>query len=77
VDKKKIVVAKPVSPSDTDGSGWMDATKLGECLSTAYNKIDWFAGAAIWQYSSDVRGKAMSSAAGHLKELCGLNKNCK
>jgi hypothetical protein len=77
INKNKIVIAKPVSPSDTDGSGWMDLNKLGECLSSAYNNINWFAGLAIWQYSSDVRGKAMTTAAGHLKELCAINKDCK
>jgi len=68
---------KPVSPSDTLGSGWMDLNLLGDCAAQAYNSFKWFAGVGIWQYSSDVRGKAMTSGVSKLKDLCTTNKDCK
>ncbi len=77
VDLNKIVVTKPAIPSDTLGSGWMDLNLLGTCLSQAYNENKWFGGVAIWQYSSDIRGKGMTSAATKLKDLCTTNKDCK
>lgn len=77
VELKKIVVAKPVSPSDSTGSGWMDLAILGDSLSQAYNDLKWFAGLTLWQYASDIRGKAMITAATKLKDLCQTNKDCK
>ena len=72
----KIVVNKPVTPSDTTGSGYMDFQLLSQCSFYAYKEIKWFAGFALWQYSSDVKGKAMTATATQLKELCQTNKNC-
>lgn len=77
VQQSKIVVTKPVTPSDISGSGWIDGSVLGSLVSQAYDDFQWFSGVALWQYSSDVRGKSMTNSAGHLKELCALNKNCK
>jgi hypothetical protein len=77
VDLKKIVVVKPVAPNDSTGSGWMDAAELGQSVTDAYDKLKWFAGVGYWQYNSDVRGRSMTVAAGHLKELCASNKDCK
>lgn len=77
VDLNKIVIAKPAVPSDTIGSGFMDLALLGSCLSQAYNEAKWFAGVAIWQYASDIRGRGMTSAATKLKDLCTANKDCK
>lgn len=67
MDLKKIVVVKPVSPSDTIGSGWMDLNLLGTGAAQAYTDLKWFGGIGIWQYSSDVRGKAMNSGVTKLK----------
>ena len=77
VDLNKIVVAKPVTPSDSTGSGYMDFQLLSQCTDSAYQNMKWFAGIALWQYSSDFKGKAMVTAATHLKELCQQNKDCK
>lgn len=73
---KKLVVAKPVTPSDST-SGYISASILGVTASAAYDNLSWFAGIALWQYSSDVRGNSMVNAAAHLKELCVTNKDCK
>lgn len=70
-------MAKPVTPSDTTGSGWMDVTALGTAASEAYTHLKWFSGIGLWQYSSDVRGKSMVAAAANLKDLCNTNKDCK
>ena len=70
-------MGKPVIPSDATNGGWIDVSVMGEAVSRAYDEFGWFAGVSLWQYSSDVRGKSMSTAGGHLKELCSLNKNCK
>jgi chitinase len=67
VQQSKIVIGKPIAPSDITGSGWIDTGALGLYISQAYDDFQWFSGVALWQYSSDVRGKAMTSAAGHLK----------
>ena len=76
VDLNKIVVQKPVTPSDTTGSGYMDYQILSQCSYNAYMELRWFAGFAFWQYSSDVGGKAMTTTATQLKNLCQTNKNC-
>jgi hypothetical protein len=54
----------------------MDYLAISQGLAEAYSKLGWYAGLAIWQYSSDVRGKAMNSSLG-LKDLCTANKDCK
>jgi hypothetical protein len=77
IDQKKIVVGKPVTPMDVTAGGWIDPSVLGEAVSRAYDEFGWYAGVSLWQYSSDVRGKGMTAAGGHLNELCKLNKNCK
>lgn len=77
MDLKKIVVAKPVAPSDTTGSGWMSPAVLNQSVTQAYDEIKWFAGIALWQYDSDVRGKTMTSVATDLKNLCVRYGDCK
>ncbi len=76
VPAKKLVVGKPVSPGDAMNSGWMDSSVLGAATTRAYNELQWYAGVMFWQYPSDPVGAIVKNAAGHLKELCVLNKNC-
>ena len=50
---------------------------LGAAVSQAYTDFKWYGGVMFWQYVSDIGGKAIDTAAGHLKEMCATNKNCK
>ena len=77
MDLNKIVIGKPVTPSDSTGSGYMDYTALSTAIVSAYNEMKWFGGVALWQYSSDVRGKGMSTIITNLKTLCSEHKDCK
>jgi len=45
----------------------MDLDLLGECTAKAYTDLKWFAGVGMWQYSGDIRGKAMSTSITKLK----------
>ena len=67
LDLKKVVVVKPTNPSYTMGSGYMDLDLLGKCAAKAYTDMKWFAGVGMWQYSGDIRGKAMSTSISKLK----------
>ena len=77
MDSSKIVVVKPAVPSDSTGSGWMDYLLLSDGAEKAYDNLYWYAGFGLWQYSSDVKGKAMIAIASRLKELCHYYKDCK
>ena len=70
-------MGKPVTQADASNTGTVDLTDLGKWASQAYNEHKWYAGIMFWQYSSDIGGKGIQLAAGHLKELCDLNKDCK
>jgi chitinase len=37
IDQKKIVVGKPVTPTDATSGGWIDPSVVGEAVSRAYN----------------------------------------
>lgn len=67
VPGKKLVVGKPVTPSDATNSGWMELSVLGEASTRAYNEMEWYAGVMFWQYPSDLTGEGIRKAAGHLK----------
>ena len=58
-------------------SGYVDPSDLGKWAVKAYQDHKWFAGVMFWQYSTDLNGRSMMLAAGHLKEMCAQNKNCK
>jgi hypothetical protein len=45
----------------------MDLDLLGECTAKGYSNMKWFAGVGMWQYSGDIRGKAMSTSIAKLK----------
>jgi chitinase len=77
ISSKKLVVGKPVNPADASNTGWMDHNTLGQATSKAYSDLGWYAGVMFWQYPSDLNGDAISKSAGHLKEMCAQNKNCK
>lgn len=77
IKSKKIVVGKPVTQADASNTGTVNVDDLGRWASQAYTDLHWYAGIMFWQYSSDVGGKAIQSACGHLKELCDTNKDCK
>ena len=36
IPSKKIIIGKPVTPSDAVNTGWMDLGVLGESVSKAY-----------------------------------------
>jgi hypothetical protein len=40
---------------------------MGEYNSKAYNDFHWYGGVMLWQYSSDVGGRAMKLAVGYIK----------
>ena len=77
VPSNKIVIGKPVTQADAANTGTVDNVDLGKWASQAYKDLNWYAGIMYWQYPSDIGGKAIQSSAGHLKELCSENKNCK
>lgn len=77
IPAKKIVVGKPVTSGDAANTGFVPSASLGEFVSRAYTDFGWYGGVMFWQYVSDVGGQAISNSAGHLKEMCAINKNCK
>ncbi len=76
VPANKLVVGKPVTPSDAMNSGWMNIDSLGEAISKGYDELKWYAGVMFWQYFSDPTGDGIKRAVGHLKEMCAQNRNC-
>jgi hypothetical protein len=52
----------------------MDKVELGAAIERAYGQFDWYAGVTYWQYFSDPKGESILLGAGHLKELCAINK---
>lgn len=77
IPAKKIVIGKPVTAADASNTGAVESTDLGSWVSKAYTEFGWFGGVMYWQYISDVGGKSINNAAGHLKEMCAINKDCK
>ena len=67
---KKIVVGKPISPSDASNTGWVRQTDLGNWALKAYEEMNWYGGIGHWQYPSDLSGKAISDAVGQLQAKC-------
>eukprot|EP00919_Chromeraceae_sp_WS-2016_P023286 GHVR01055355.1.p1 GENE.GHVR01055355.1~~GHVR01055355.1.p1 ORF type:complete len:169 (+),score=14.26 GHVR01055355.1:532-1038(+) len=67
VPSEKIVVGKPVTKEDVFNTGLMDLNKLGEAVTKAYKELGWYAGVMFWQYSSDINGTAIKTAANNLK----------
>lgn len=76
VPPKKIIVGKPVTPSDASNTGWMDSSVLGAALSKGYDDYKWYGGAMFWQYPSDLGGQVISKVITGLKQKCDQNKNC-
>jgi chitinase len=66
----KIVVGKPILPSDASNTGWISSEDLGKFALEAYNKLGWYAGIMYWQYPSDKNGTAISTSAGKLIKKC-------
>ena len=77
VSSKKIVVGKPVTQGDASNTGFVPASDLGSWTTKGYTDLKWYGGVMYWQYVSDNGGNAIQSAAGHLKELCAINRDCK
>jgi len=59
IPMNKIVVGKPVTPSDASNTGWMDMTALGDAATRAYKELNWYGGIMYWQLVSDVGGKSI------------------
>ena len=74
---KKIIVGKPILPSDASNTGWVSQTDLGKWAARAYDELNWYGGIMHWQYPSDLTGKAIDDAAGQLKAKCDESKKCK
>lgn len=76
VPPKKIVIGKPVNPSDASNTGWMESGVLGDALQKGYNDLKWYGGAMYWQYPSDLLGQNIYKAARGLMDLCKKNNDC-
>ena len=70
VPLKKIVVGKPILPSDASNTGWVKQTDLGDWSAKAFDEFNWYGGIMHWQYPSDNTGKALEEAVGKLKAKC-------
>jgi chitinase len=73
---KKLVVGKPILPSDASNTGYVPQEKLGKWAEQAYDELGWFAGIGHWQYPSDLSGKAIADSAAPLIQKCVIHKNC-
>ena len=51
VDIRKIVLVKPVIPTDAT-NGFMNEDDIGEAVTRAYTELHWFAGVGLWKYFS-------------------------
>lgn len=62
----KLVIAEPGSQGLTTGGA--SARDLGEWTKKAYDSMGWYAGVALWEFSSDPQGQDISSAAGYITD---------
>ena len=46
-------------------------------ISKGYTDLGCYGGVMFWQYVSDAGGNLIQQGAGHLKEMCAINKDCK
>ena len=67
IKANKIVIGKPATQGDAANTGFVDLNDLGRWTSQAYADMHWYAGIMFWQYPSDVSGKGIEAACGHLK----------
>jgi len=76
VDANMLVVGKPVLTTDATNTGWMSADTFKDCLNRAYSEHHFYAGAMIWQYSSDANGTWINAVTGDLVKSCAKDGNC-
>lgn len=73
---RKIVIGKPILPSDASNTGWVNQTELGSFAEKGFSKLGWYGGIMHWQYSSDLSGNSIIEAAGELMKKCQKTKEC-
>lgn len=76
VPLKKLVVGKPILPTDATNTGYVEQSDLGAWALQAYEEFGWYAGIGHWQYPSDKTGAAIAAAAGPLIQKCQEVGNC-
>lgn len=70
ISLKKLVIGKPLLPSDAINTGFVAQANLGAWAAQAYDAFGWYAGVGHWQYSSGVDGQAIRQASGPLLSKC-------
>ena len=73
VSLKKLVIVKPILPTDATNTGYMPAQTLREAVDKAHESHNWFAGVCHWQYPSDASGNTIKVVAGGLIDYCKAN----
>jgi len=73
---QKIVVGKPLVPTDATNTGFVKQADLGTWTARAYDEIGWFAGAGHWQFKSDLTGKGIRDATSALVSKCVNGGKC-
>jgi hypothetical protein len=72
----KLVIEKPVYANDIWGTGWVCVEDLAYWSLKAKADYNWYAGYALWQYSSDTNGTIIQTAASSLQNKCASTKDC-
>ena len=73
---RKIVIGKPILPSDASNTGWISMEDLSKFAIEGYKKMGWYAGFMHWQYPSSKTGEAIKTAADALIKECKKSGNC-
>lgn len=63
----KLVVGKPVTPSDAGNTGYIDKTDFAAFVKQAKKTYKWDAGVMFWQFVSDVNGETIKTVLKGLK----------
>ena len=76
IPSRKIVIGKPIKPSDASNTGWISMEDLGKFVIQGNNKLGWYAGIMHWQYPSDKTGEAIKTCADALIKKCKKSGEC-
>ena len=78
IDPRKLIIAKPVLPTDATNTGYIPAQEFRNAVDKAYSMYNWYGGVAHWQYPSDLTGNTLRTIASGLIDSCKANpKNCR
>lgn len=73
IDSSKLIIAKPVLPSDATNTGYITAQEFRSIVDKANSVYKWYGGVGHWQYPSDLSGSNIKTVASGLIAFCKEN----